>query len=107
MTPRVHPFPGRMTAPPIQVPYAKLHEGFLHLRSYSVENLPDRILLAFEPENVEAPDQRVPCLRIVFRKEGDLAILEKFSVLDGDEERAVDLDAAHDALKAWVDWMSD
>lgn len=95
-----------MTAKEIVVPYARLKEGLERIRGYSLQEREGRVDPAFEPRIVEAPGQPVPCLRIVFRKKGTCVALEKFSVCNGDEETPVDLEAAHDALQAWVDWMS-
>jgi len=96
-----------MTAEAITAPYARLKAGLGKIRGYSLQDTQDHILLAFEPDLVEAPGQNVPCLRIVFRKSGDRVVLEKFVLCDGDAETPLDLDAAHDALQAWVDWMAD
>ena len=52
------------------------------------------------------PDE-VPCLRLVFRLDGDRVVLESFVINDDGEERRVDLGAARDALQAWMDCMAD
>lgn len=95
-----------MTAKEIVVPYERLREGLSRIRGYSLREREDRVDLAFEPDLVESPDQIVPCLRIVFRRDAENVVLEKFSVCEGTSETPVDLEAAHDALQAWVDWMS-
>lgn len=73
-----------------------------------VEEEGRRISLAFEPGFLESPDRHdIPCLRLAFRKVRDRVILESFVVCDGREERRIDLAAAHDALQAWIDAVSD
>ncbi|MGI0149032.1 MAG: hypothetical protein ACREDF_05825, partial [Thermoplasmata archaeon] len=48
----------------------------------------------------------VPCLRLQFRVEGERVVLERFTISDDGDERLVELDAAHDALQAWMDSMA-
>lgn len=97
-----------MTARAITAPYDAFREGLEQTHGYSVEVEGERLSLAFEPGFVEATDRReIPCLRLVFRKEGDRVILETFVVCDGVQEAPVDLEGAHDALQAWMDPVSD
>ncbi len=76
------------------------------MHGYCVQDDGDRLSLAFEPWFTES-DRRggAPCLRLDFRRIGDRVVLERFAVCDGVEERAMDLEAAHDALQAWLDVM--
>jgi len=46
-------------------------------------------------------------MRITFRREGERIILERFVIEDADELRMLDLNAAHDALQAWMDCMAE
>ena len=44
---------------------------------------------------------------VAIRREGEQIILERFEIEDADEPRTVNIDAAHDALQAWMDCMAD
>ena len=91
---------------PITAPYRGFCEG-VERTCYSFIEEGDRLMLAFEPWFVDAAQGRdVPCLRLVFQREGDRVVLERFTICDRREERLVDLDAAHDALQAWLDYLS-
>jgi len=46
-------------------------------------------------------------MRITFRREGEQIVLEHFVIEDLDEPRMLNIDAAHDALQAWMDCMAD
>lgn len=97
-----------MTPRAIFVPYEAFREGVERMHGCCVEDQGQTLSLAFEPGFVEATDRReVPCLRLVFRKQGDQVILEKFVVCDGVQEMPIDLGGAHDALQAWMDAVSD
>ena len=92
----------------ISAPATTFLSGLGKTLGYSVEADGERLSVAFEPWSLEheGPFQ-VPCLRLQFRQEGDRIILQSFSISDDGEERVVDLDAARDALQAWMDWMVD
>ncbi len=90
----------------ISVPLEGFREGLCRVRGYGLDDRGDRISLAFEPWATESVRLGgVPCLRLDFRRIGERVVLERFAVCDGAEERTVDLDAAHDALQAWLDGM--
>ena len=92
----------------ISAPATTFLSGLGKTLGYNVQADGERLAVAFEPWSLEheGPFQ-VPCLRLQFRQEGDRIILERFCISDGDEERVVDLEAARDALQAWMDWMVD
>ena len=74
---------------------------------YTLVEEGDRLTLAFEPWFVDAAQGRdLPCLRLVLQRDGDRVVLERFAICDQREERLVDLEAAHDALQAWLDYLS-
>ncbi len=96
-----------MAAEAIWAPYEKVRQGLCRIRGYCASDEGDRFHLAFEPWFAESDDPyEGPCLRMEFRRTGDRMVLERFVVCDGTEERTVSLDAAHDALQAWLDWMA-
>jgi hypothetical protein len=92
----------------ISAPATTFLSGLGKALGYHVEADGDHLDVAFEPWSLEheGPFQ-VPCLRLQFRQDGERVILERFSISDDGEERVVDLDAARDALQAWMDWMVD
>ncbi len=97
-----------MVVEAITAPYRGFCEGARRMAFYAIQEDGDRILLAFEPwflESRQAGD--FPCLRMVFRRIGDRVVLERFAVCDGAQERLVDLEAAHDALQIWLDYLSE
>src|SRR5205823_14022671 len=75
---------------------------------YSIEADGARLAVAFQPWSLEhgAPSD-VPCLRLRFRQDGERVVLEHFTISHDGEERTVELGAAHDALQAWMDFISD
>ena len=97
------------TAPePIAASYSRFTAGLDRVRGYCVTEEGDSLSLAFEPWFVESGSPfAVPCMRITFRREGERIILERFVIEDADELRMVDLNAAHDALQAWMDCMAE
>lgn len=97
-----------MVAEAISAPYEEFRKGMCRIRGYCLQDEGNRIHLAFEPWFAESDDPfSAPCLRLEFRRLKNRVVLEKFVVCDGGEERAVDLAAAHDALQAWMDCVSD
>lgn len=96
-----------MTPEAISAPYEGFRQGLCRIRGYCIQDEGDRFALAFEPWFTESDrPHAVPCLRLDFRRAGDRVFLERFVVCDGAQEQAVDLEAAHDALQAWLDYMS-
>ncbi len=96
-----------MTPEAISAPLDGFQRGVCRIRGYCVHDEGDRMSLAFEPWFTEADRPgEVPCLRLDFRKVGDRIVLERFVVCSGTQEQPVDLDAAHDALQAWLDSMA-
>ena len=97
------------TAPePIAASYSRFTAGLNRVRGYCVTEEGDSLSLAFEPWFVESGSPfAVPCMRITFRREGEQVVLERFVIEDLDEPRMLDIEAAHDALQAWMDCMAD
>ncbi len=93
---------------PVAGNYDRFRAGLSRTRGYNLREEDATVSLEFEPWFAEADrTHSLPCLRITFRKEGDRIVLDSFLVDDGPETRSVDIDAAHDALQAWIDYMSD
>jgi len=93
---------------PIAASYSRFTAGLTRARGYCVTEEGDSLFLAFEPWFVESGSPfAVPCMRITFRREGERIVLERFVIEDADEPRMLDIDAAHDALQAWMDCMAD
>ncbi len=96
-----------MTPEAISAPYEEFRQGLCRIRGYCLQDEGDRISLAFEPWFSESDrPNAVPCLRLDFRRTGDRVFLERFVVCDGTAEQPVDLEAAHDALQTWLDYLS-
>ena len=92
----------------ISAPSMTFLSGLGKTLGYNVQADGENLSVAFEPWSLEHSDPfQVPCLRLHFRQRGDRIVLERFTVSDDGEERTVNLDAAHDALQAWMDWMVD
>ncbi len=92
----------------VAAPYAQFAAGLERVRGYRLDQDGDSLSLAFEPWFVESESPfSVPCVRITFRRAGDRILLENFVIEDAEETRSVDILAAHDALQAWMDYMSD
>jgi len=97
-----------MTETAISAPAGPFLSGLGKALGYSVEADGEHLAVAFEPWSLEHADPyEIPCLRLRFRQEGGRVVLESFIVSESGEERAVSLDAAHDALQAWMDCMAD
>ncbi len=93
---------------PISAPYEQFRSGIERIRGYNLLEEGDSLALAFEPWFVESGNPfAVPCLRIQFRRRGDRIVLEAFVVDEAGDSRTVDIEAAHDALQAWMDSVSD
>jgi len=99
---------GGASLEPIAASYSRFTAGLDRVRGYCVTEEGDSLSLAFEPWFVESGIPfAVPCMRITFRREGERIILERFVIEDADELRMLDLNAAHDALQAWMDCMAE
>jgi len=99
---------GGTSLEPIAASYSRFTAGLDRVRGYCVTEEGESLSLAFEPWFVESGSPfAVPCMRITFRREGERIILERFVIEDADELRMVDLNAAHDALQAWMDCMAE
>lgn len=96
-----------MTSEDVSAPYEGFRKALCGIRGYCLQDEGDRISLAFEPWFAESDRPwSVPCLRLDFRRREDRVVLERFVVCDRGEERTVDLDAAHDALQCWLDYVA-
>jgi hypothetical protein len=97
-----------MTAETVSASYAGFQRGLCRLRGYCVQEEGERLTLAFEPWFAESDDPfSGPCLRLTFHRLQDRVVLERFVVCDSRQESIVSLEAAHDALQAWMDFVSD
>jgi hypothetical protein len=97
-----------MTEAEISAPATTFLSGLGKTLGYNVQADGEHLDVAFEPWSLEHEGPfKVPCLRLQFRQQGDRIILERFIIADGGEERMVDLEAARDALQAWMDCMRD
>ena len=82
--------------------------GLAKALGYSIQADGERLMVAFEPWSLEHADPyEIPCLRLLLRQDGERVVLESFTVSESGEERAISLDAARDALQAWMDCMAD
>jgi hypothetical protein len=97
-----------MTEAAISAPAGPFLVGLGKALGYSIQADGEHLSVAFEPWSLEHADPyEIPCLRLVFRQEGERVVLESFTVSESGEERPVSLDAARDALQAWMDCMAD
>src|SRR2546425_5520119 len=97
-----------MSEASISAPAGPFLAGLGKVLGYSVQADGERLAVAFEPWSLEHADPYgIPCLRLGFRQEGERIILESFTVSESGEEQPVSLEAAHDALQAWMDCMAD
>lgn len=102
------PGPSEERLEPVAAPYVEFSAGLQAVRGYRLDEDGDSLSLAFEPWFVESENPlSVPCVRIVFHRVGDRILLDSFVIEDADETRSVNIDAAHDALQAWMDYISD
>src|SRR5437879_13162663 len=91
---------GGTSPEPIAASYSRFTAGLDRVLGYCVTEEGDSLSLAFEPWFVESGSPfAVPCMRITFRREGERIILERFVIEDADEQRMLDLDAAHGPLQ--------
>ncbi len=97
-----------MSATEISAPRSRFLDGLCKTQGYNVVSEGERITVAFEPWAVEQVDAfEMPCLRLDFRQVDGRTVLQRFTVESGGEEQVVNLEAARDALQAWMDWMAD
>jgi hypothetical protein len=97
-----------MSEDAVSAPATTFLSGLGRSYGYSVEADGEWLEVAFEPWSLEhETPSDVPCLRLRFRQDGDRVVLERFTISDDGEERTVGLGAAHDALQAWMDFISD
>ena len=94
--------------PPIVANYERFREGLARQRGYGLEEQGDRLVLNFNPLFVESEKPHAqPTLKLRFRRDGNMLVLEDFLVVEEDREKPINLEAAHDALQIWMDYMCD
>ena len=97
-----------MSATEISAPRSRFLDGLCKTQGYNVVSEGERITVAFEPWAGEQVDAfEMPCLRLDFRQVDGRIVLQRFMVESGGEEQVVNLEAARDALQAWMDSMAD
>jgi len=98
----------RISATEISAPRSRFLDGLCKTQGYNVVSEGERITVAFEPWAVEQVDAfEMPCLRLDFRQVDGRIVLQRFMVESGGEEQVVNIEAARDALQAWMDSMAD
>jgi len=98
----------RMSAIEISAPRSRFLDGLCKTQGYNVVTNGERVTVAFEPWALEQVDAfEMPCLRLDFRQVDGRIVLERFTVENAGEEQVVNLEAARDALQAWMDSMAD
>ena len=98
----------RMSAIEISAPRSRFLDGLCKTQGYNVVTNGERVTVAFEPWALEQVDAfEMPCLRLDFRQVDGRIVLERFTVENAGEEHVVNLEAARDALQAWMDSMAD
>jgi len=97
-----------MSASEISAPRWRFLDGLGKTQGYNVVTEGDRVTVAFEPWALEQVDPfDIPCLRLEFRQADGRIVLERFTIENNGEDRIVNLEAARDALQAWMDSMAD
>jgi hypothetical protein len=97
-----------MSMAEISAPASRFLTGLGKTQGYNVQADDGRVTVAFEPWSLEQVNPfDVPCLRLLFRQVDGRIVLERFSIDNEGEEHIVNLEAAHDALQAWMDSMVD
>ena len=92
----------------VSAPATTFLSGLGTTLGYSVHADGERLAVAFEQWSIEHEGPfDVPCLRLRFRQEGERVVLERSTISDEGEERVAELDAAHDALQAGMDYTAD
>lgn len=96
-----------MSVAKISAPATEFLTGLSETQGYDIQVEGDSVTVAFEPWSLEQVDPfDIPCLRLRFRNEDGRIVLRRFTIDDGDGDRVVNLEAAHDALQAWMDSMA-
>jgi hypothetical protein len=100
--------PDRSEAPSrrlVWAPYDAFRRGIDGQNGYSVEEDGDHLVITFQPWFTESDKPWAePSIRIEFRKIEEDVVLERFVVEEDGEFRAVDIDAAQDALQSWLNY---
>jgi hypothetical protein len=92
----------------ISAPRSRFLDGLGKTQGYNVMADGERFTVSFEPWALEQVDAfEMPCLRLEFRQVDGRIVLERFTVENEGEEQVVNLEAAQDALQAWMDSMAD
>jgi len=97
-----------MSASEISAPRWRFLDGLCKIQGYNVVTEGERVTVAFEPWALEQVDPfDIPCLRLEFRQVDGRIVLERFTIENNGEDQVVNLEAARDALQAWMDSMAD
>src|SRR2546425_6827818 len=92
---------GGASPEPIAASYSRFTAGLSRVRGYCVTEEGDSLSLAVEPWFTESGSSyAVPCMRIMFRREGEQIILERFEIEDADHRRTVNIEPPHEPFKA-------
>lgn len=96
-----------MSAAEISAPASEFLTGLSRTQGYDVQSEGERVTVSFEPWSLEQVDPfDVPCLRLRFRHVDGRIVLERFTIDEEGGYRDINLEAAHDALQAWMDSMA-
>ncbi len=97
-----------MTVSEISAPRLPFLDGLGKTQVYNVVTEGERVTVSFEPWALEQVDPfDIPCLRLEFRQVDGRIVLERFTIENDGEDQVVNLEAARDALQAWMDSMAD
>jgi len=97
-----------MSVSEISAPRRRFLDGLCKTQGYNVVTDGERVSVAFEPWALEQVDPfDIPCLRLEFRQFDGQIVLERFTIENDRQDQVVNLEAAHDALQAWMDSMAD
>src|SRR5207247_9773070 len=97
-----------MSASEISAPRWRFLDGLCKTQGYNVVTEGERVTVAFEPWALEQVDPfDIPCLRLEFRQVDGRIVLERFTIENDGQDQVVNLEAARDALQAWMDSMAD
>jgi len=96
-----------MSMSEISAPRWRFLDGLCKTQGYNVVTEGERVTVAFEPWALEQVDPfDIPCLRLEFRQVDGRIVLERFTIENNGEDQVVNLEAARDALQAWMDSMA-
>ena len=85
--------------------YDAFRRGIDGRNGYAVEEDGDQLVITFQPWFTESDKPWAePTIRIEFRKIEEDVVLERFVIEEDGEFRAVDIDAAQDALQSWLNY---